>query len=70
VFQAVRGPWHCVEPSLFDRPAVHEARAERAIVHAGERVLCEYSAEVGSPNHASTGRDVDDAGRTEPDRHR
>jgi hypothetical protein len=38
VFQAVRGPWHRVEPFLFDRPAVHQARAEHAIVHPGQRV--------------------------------
>jgi hypothetical protein len=37
-FRQLRVPWHGVEPLLFDRATVHQARAERAVVHPDQRV--------------------------------
>jgi len=38
VLQAIRSPGPGLKPALFDRSTVHDARAERAIGHAAQRV--------------------------------
>jgi hypothetical protein len=43
-FRQLRVPWHGVEPLLFDRATVHQARAERAVVHPDQRVRAPVSA--------------------------